>query len=51
MNLRMLVIAGGRERTLDDYRALAAVAGLATLEVTTTPSGVVVNDCIPAGFT
>jgi 2,7-dihydroxy-5-methyl-1-naphthoate 7-O-methyltransferase len=28
MNLRMLVLAGGRERTLDDYSALATDAGL-----------------------
>jgi hypothetical protein len=28
MNLRMLVLSGGRERTLDDYAALAAEAGL-----------------------
>ena len=28
MNLRMLVLAGGRERTIDDYSALAADAGL-----------------------
>src|SRR5580692_10484491 len=28
MNLRMLVLAGGRERTIDDYSALAAGAGL-----------------------
>jgi len=28
MNLRMLVLAGGRERTLEDYSALAADAGL-----------------------
>jgi hypothetical protein len=28
MNLRMLVLSGGRERTLDDYAALAAGAGL-----------------------
>jgi hypothetical protein len=28
MNLRMLVLTGGRERTLDDYAALAAGAGL-----------------------
>ncbi|MEW2352345.1 methyltransferase [Spirillospora sp. NPDC029432] len=28
MDLRMLVLAGGRERTLDDYAALAAGAGL-----------------------
>jgi hypothetical protein len=28
MSLRMLVLAGGRERTIDDYAALAASAGL-----------------------
>ncbi|HEY1623489.1 MAG TPA: methyltransferase [Streptosporangiaceae bacterium] len=28
MNLRMLVLTGGRERTIDDYTALAASAGL-----------------------
>jgi 2,7-dihydroxy-5-methyl-1-naphthoate 7-O-methyltransferase len=28
MNLRMLVLTGGRERTVDDYSALAAGAGL-----------------------
>jgi len=28
MNLRMLVLAGGRERTIDDYSALASDAGL-----------------------
>jgi len=28
MNLRMLVLSGGRERTIDDYSALAAGAGL-----------------------
>ena len=28
MNLRMLVLTGGRERTIDDYSALAAGAGL-----------------------
>jgi hypothetical protein len=28
MNLRMLVLAGGRERTLEDYSALADGAGL-----------------------
>ena len=27
MNLRMLVLAGGRERTIDDHAALAAAAG------------------------
>ena len=28
MNLRMLVLAGGRERSIDDYSALASDAGL-----------------------
>jgi 2,7-dihydroxy-5-methyl-1-naphthoate 7-O-methyltransferase len=33
MNLRMLVLSGGRERTVDDYAALAAGAGLRVAEV------------------
>ena len=33
MNLRMLVLAGGRERTIDDYSALAAEAGLQVIAV------------------
>jgi 2,7-dihydroxy-5-methyl-1-naphthoate 7-O-methyltransferase len=33
MNLRMLVLSGGRERTLDDYAALAAGAGLRVASV------------------
>ncbi len=45
MDLRMLVLSGGRERSVDDYLALAAAAGLTTTEVRTTSSGLVVIDC------
>jgi hypothetical protein len=45
MNLRMLVLSGGRERTIEDYQTLAAAAGLTTTDVTTTSSGLVVIDC------
>ncbi|MFD0818877.1 methyltransferase [Micromonospora zhanjiangensis] len=48
MSLRMLVIAGGRERTVEDYRALVAAAGLTTTDVRTTASGLVILDCRPA---
>jgi hypothetical protein len=48
MNLRMLVLSGGRERTVEDYRALAAAAGLARTEVRTAPPGLVMIDCRPA---
>jgi ubiquinone/menaquinone biosynthesis C-methylase UbiE len=45
MSLRMLVLAGGRERRVEDYRALAAAAGLPTSDARTLPSGLVVIDC------
>ena len=45
MNLRMLVLSGGRERSIEDYKALAAAAGLTTTDVRTTSSGLVVIDC------
>jgi 2,7-dihydroxy-5-methyl-1-naphthoate 7-O-methyltransferase len=45
MNLRMLVLSGGRERSVEEYTALAAAAGLTTTDVTTTASGLVVIDC------
>jgi hypothetical protein len=45
MDLRMLVLAGGRERGVEDYQALAAAAGLPTTNVKTTSSGLVVIDC------
>ncbi len=46
MSLRMLVIAGGRERTVDSYRALAAAAGLQVENVSSTPLGHVIFDCV-----
>jgi hypothetical protein len=45
MDLRMLVLCGGHERSVDDYGRLATAAGLATADVRTTPSGHVVIDC------
>ncbi|MQA84528.1 MAG: methyltransferase [Streptosporangiales bacterium] len=47
MNLRMLVLCGGRERSLDDYTGLAAAAGLRVADVHTTPLGHVLLDCVP----
>ncbi|MEU5861215.1 methyltransferase [Nonomuraea sp. NPDC047529] len=47
MNLRMLVLSGGRERTVDDYAALAERAGLDVAEVRHTPLGNVILDCVP----
>jgi hypothetical protein len=46
MSLRMLVLSGGRERSIEQYTALAAAAGLTTAEVRTTPAGLVVIDCV-----
>jgi hypothetical protein len=45
MDLRMLVLSGGRERSVEDYGTLATGAGLATVGVRTTPSGHVLIDC------
>lgn len=45
MDLRMLVLCGGRERSVEDYGTLATAAGLATADVRTPPSGHVVIDC------
>lgn len=45
MNLRMLVLCGGRERDLDDYTALAAAVGLAVTDVQTTPLGQIRIEC------
>ncbi|MBB5079140.1 methyltransferase [Nonomuraea endophytica] len=39
MDLRMLVLSGGRERTADDYTALAAGAGLQVADLRDTPLG------------
>jgi hypothetical protein len=46
MDLRMLVLCGGRERSLDDYAALAGAAGLAMADVRTIPSGHVFMTCL-----
>lgn len=45
MNLRMLVLTGGSERTVDDYLAIAAKAGLTTATVRTTALGQTILDC------
>jgi 2,7-dihydroxy-5-methyl-1-naphthoate 7-O-methyltransferase len=47
MNLRMLVLAGGRERTLDDYSALAADAGLQVTKINEITERHVVIECVP----
>jgi 2,7-dihydroxy-5-methyl-1-naphthoate 7-O-methyltransferase len=47
MNLRMLVLAGGRERTIDDYTALAASAGLRVAGVHRLAGRSVVIECVP----
>lgn len=48
MNLRMLVLVGGRERSIEEYTALAAAAGLAVVDVHTTPLGQVTIECVPS---
>ena len=48
MNLRMLVLAGGRERTIDDYSALAADAGLQVTKINEITERHVVTECVPA---
>ncbi|MEV0573390.1 MULTISPECIES: methyltransferase [unclassified Streptomyces] len=47
MDLRMLVLAGGRERGIDEYEALASAAGLRVDDVRTTPLDHVILDCAP----
>jgi predicted O-methyltransferase YrrM len=46
MNLRMLVLAGGRERTIDDYAALAAGAGLQVTAVHDITERHVIIECV-----
>jgi hypothetical protein len=48
MDLRMLVLAGGHERTLDDYAALTADAGLRTSKIHHEVEGYVIIECVPA---
>jgi hypothetical protein len=47
MNLRMLVLTGGRERTVDDYPALAASAGLRVTAVHDITERYVIIECVP----
>lgn len=47
MDLRMLVLAGGRERSVGDYTALVSAGGLRVAAEHTTPLGHVVLDCVP----
>jgi hypothetical protein len=46
MNLRMLVLTGGRERTIDDYTALAASAGLKVTAVNRAMENHVIIECV-----
>ncbi|WP_208115948.1 methyltransferase [Labedaea rhizosphaerae] len=45
MDLRMLVLAGGRERSVEEYTALVTAAGLTVTGVHTTPMGQVAIEC------
>jgi hypothetical protein len=49
LDLHMLVYFGGRERTLEDYRRLAATAGLTVAAVTRGGWGTAIIECIPHG--
>jgi hypothetical protein len=48
MDLRMLVLCGGQERSLDDYGTLAKAAGLEVAGIRTAP-GYGLIDCRLAG--
>ena len=48
MNLRMLVLAGGRERTIDHYHTLAAAAGLQVTAVHDITERHMIIECVPA---
>lgn len=48
MDLRMLVLCGGRERSVDDFAGLAHGAGLQVACVRTSPLGSVSIECEPA---
>ncbi|NEW26023.1 methyltransferase [Nocardia cyriacigeorgica] len=45
MNLRMLLISGGRERSIEAYTALAGTAGLTVAGVRPTPQGHLAIEC------
>ena len=46
MNLRMLVLAGGRERTIDHYSELATAAGLQVIAVHDITERHVIIECV-----
>ena len=48
MDLRMLVLTGGRERTIDDYSALTAGAGLQITAVHEIAERHAIIECVPA---
>jgi len=50
MNLRMLVLTGGRERTIDDYSALAAGAGLQITAVHDIPERHTIIECVSRAY-
>ena len=47
-DLTMLVVAGGQERTTDEYRSLLAAAGLDLIQTVPTGSDVFVLEAAPA---
>jgi hypothetical protein len=47
MNLRMLVLSAGRERTIEDYSALADGAGLRVIAVHDLTERQVIIECVP----
>ena len=47
-DLTMLVVAGGQERTTDEYRSLLAAAGLDLIQTAPTGSDVFVLEAAPA---
>ena len=47
-DITMLLVAGGRERTAEEYRALLAGAGFAVRRIVPTRSPASVIDAIPA---
>ncbi|HLW82412.1 MAG TPA: methyltransferase [Candidatus Acidoferrales bacterium] len=48
VDIAMLVLTGGRERTPDEYRDLFAAAGFRLNRVTPTPTGMAVIEALPA---
>ena len=46
LDIEMLVMSGGRERTVDEYKALLSSAGLAVTRVIPTNTGPAVLECI-----